>query len=253
MSDATYRRRKSHRKRAQLRASFGAGETLYNVNVGGSIVELIGDENKDASFRLASSKTDLARLVREQRPPPTITTVLTRADAGITPMVWFYFNGSETVINALLVYLCARFHMMFTNRQLRNLLANHMQEHIDTEYARYLPASALPNSVRTYRDHNAFYKYRTSQHHSAFRTPGSRAVSSYHSALIQSFCDVFGLTVQMWDSRENREELVKGVRYRPNRLETYPNRHTDAPVNLYHPFESTCALLGTIDSSFSDS
>jgi hypothetical protein len=157
--------------------------TRYDVNVGGHVFHVSRDADT-GEFGWDDSPanrclTDIVRLRTR------ISQVRVRTAEGLTRMIAFDNDGEDDcTILTLMLYLCAR-GVTVSNQQLRSLLMDHIEEALDV--------AALPGDPRTYGQLFRHYGHSRTD----MRLPG-RSTCEY---LLQAFCDVFGVSCQIWRTR----------------------------------------------------
>jgi len=225
------------------------------VNVGGHLFTIMGDGR--GQFQWTSNAENLC-LDRHLRVGTRITPHRRTLDNG--RMFAFAFERDyDSMISAFMLYLCAR-GKNITNQQLRNLLANHIEEHLDGFHNTYDPHWMQLGTHRTHRQ--AIDWFCTTRpaiaNRANFRIPGERLPHTF----IQAFCDVFGYVCEVYlrnyNPKTEREVGTIQIQrtYRPNKLPGYPYdaRDLESPVRFLNVDSSQSniayQLLGTVESSF---
>ena len=236
---------------------------VYYVDVGGHVLTIMGDGR--GQFQWTDSPENACLDLHIKRH------LRIHAHHSVTNGVeerWFAFafsdndnfrHNPDSIIQVLMLYLCTK-NMQISNPILRNLLANHIEENLDSWYDDYDPYS----SRKTRRFALERFVSNTTVlgvtvppigNRANIRVPGTRVPFLY----IQAFCDVFGYACETWRMNANpktqREvrSIVKSATYLPNQLPGYPYNAQDLqnPVRFldYGSF-ANMRLLGKVLSSY---
>jgi hypothetical protein len=227
--------------------------SINYVNVGGHLFTIMGNGRGQFQWTDGAENACLDGHVRVG------TRITPQSTLEHGRMLAFAFESNyDSMISAFMLYLCAK-GSRITNQQLRNLLANHMEENLDGPLNTYAPPRMSDETHRTHREAINWFCTQTMPaigNRANFRIPGERLPHTF----IQAFCDVFGYVCEVYiPSLPNETEMgtLKLYRmYRPNQLPGYPYNPRDAgPVRLSKVQPSsrsnqTYQLLGIVESSF---
>jgi hypothetical protein len=226
------------------------------VNVGGHLFTIMGDGRGQFQWTSDAENRCLDRHLRVG----TRMTPHSTVEHG--KMVAFAFESNyDSTISAFMLYLCAR-GKDITNQQLRNLLANHIEEHFDGFLDTYTRQDMHVGARHsTYREATNWFCKETTPvigNRANFRIPGERLPYTF----IQAFCDVFGYVCEVYTPSLPMHQGQYGTiqlhkTFRPNRLPGYPYdvRDLESPVRLLKVEPSnrsnqTYQLLGIVQSSY---
>jgi hypothetical protein len=228
--------------------------TLYFVNVGGHVLTIRGDGRGQFQW---TDGVENACLDGHVRRGARITLHRAFDNGRERRMFAFAFDGDyDSPILAFMLYLCTR-SIHLTNQQLRNLLANHIEEHLDSRHNTYDPNSLSRNT--THRQALDWFCKETKPvigNRRELRRPGVRLPHTF----IQAFCDVFGFPCELWvhasfpKTPREAGSIEKSSTYLSNRIQGFPHQDIAGPVRFFVRASSktnrTVELLGTVESSF---